>query len=80
MRITGTHKEHRIQGRHIDALGETAGVGEDPTTRRGRAVGAGTIRPRPLQPLDPLLALEGIIPPIDMVDLAAERLGSFLFG
>ena len=62
-RTPRTHEQHRIQGGHIDAFREAAGVGQDTAPFRGFA----------LQPLDACLAFKRMILPVDMPGLAPKR-------
>ena len=68
--VARAHEQDRVERRHVDPLGQAARVGQDP---------AGTVRPA-LQPLDPRLAVEGVMLPVDMPGLAAERLRPLGFG
>ena len=57
------HEQHGVEGRHIDAFGETAGVREDAALAVGRS----------LEPLDLGLALEGVVLAVHMLRFATER-------
>ena len=68
MRTLGAHEQHGVQGRHVDALGQAAGVGEDAAGSVGAA----------FQPFDAGLALQGVVLAVHMLGAAAEGAGALL--
>ena len=69
LRTLGAHEQHSVQRRHVDALGQAAGVAEDAASAFFRA----------FQPLDAGLALQGVVLAVHMLGAAAEG-GGALFG
>ncbi len=68
--VARAHEQHRVEGRHVDALGQTAGVREDPAGVSGVS----------LQPLDPRLAVQCMVPAVHVLRLAAQCGLALLFG
>ena len=66
LRTLGAHEQHGVQGRHVDALGQAAGVAED-------AAGAFF---RAFQPFDAGLALQGVVLAVHMLGAATEGGGA----
>ena len=73
LRAPGAHEQHRVQRRHVDALGQAARVREDAARAPGAAPGAAPT----LQPLDPGLAVEGVMLAVDVPRGATERAPAF---